>query len=484
VDEANALPVYNSATGISQTIQEDEELEDSELEAAPVEADTAPKPVIVLEHSKYDPRVPTPTDPPDSVYRIKLVCTLLDAASKSIVTRGNLPRLKGFLTAFQRYLFIKTSLPAEVEFSLLDTLDMLDSRWRQVTKGMSKDEGFPRYSSWLDAHNATVAMEASGLLDDGNNHAKSADVSLEGSIADDDESNSQFDDDNDSMLSGGGRDSDGEHVEGDLVSEEGGTAERSAHSFDEDEGSAASDDDNPMEDDEEVEFDEEAYMQQLEEEAFERELRKITLEALEKGKNVSRKQVAEYMPSGNQLGVHKRKLIEPTPAESLAGPAPPIPSSIFALGGKSGISFQMLKKGNKNKVETRAFVVPEDTNLAQVATRNDDQALRERDVIKQRVLQYEAESANAEYTTGGNVYLEQEKLVKIRNRLSMEEIDKNFGTAGGNLRQPAADKPKTTGPPPTAPPAGRFGAGRRGPGRGGGGGGRGRSSAGGRVLFS
>jgi regulator of nonsense transcripts 2 len=213
-------------------------------------------------------------------------------------------------------------------------------------------------------------------------------------------------------------------------------------------------DETDEEEDEEEEFDEEAYMQQLEAEAFERELRRLTMDALEKGKAVSRGgKVADSMPTGSQV-IRKK-----SETETSAG---------FALGGKTGVSFQLLKKGNKGKMEAKQFFVPADTNLAAVATKQDDKAAKERDMIKARVLQYEAESAEAE-VSGGNVYLEQEKLQVIRNRLSMEEIDRNFGTTGGNLRP--ADKTKLgstggRGPGRGLPSGGRgYGSGR---GRGGG----------------
>ncbi|GKY98843.1 hypothetical protein MPSEU_000840300 [Mayamaea pseudoterrestris] len=480
VTELPPLSGYKSATGISQTIQEDKELDDSELVTMDEAISAQPKPVAVSEHSVYDPRVPTPIDPPTSAYRIKLVCTLLDVAANLVVTRANLPRLKGFLAAFQRYLFIKSSLPVELEFSLLDTFDVLDSRWRQVTKSLPsnknqslKEEGFPRYSSWLDAHNATVAMEESGQLDetiraDTLMDAKSSSIALDDSMHDD-ESNSQLEDDEDSIESG--QESVSDKVEGDLLSEGPGTAEQSAESSDDEYGEESSED--------EEDFDEEAYMRQLEEEAFERELRKITMDALEKGKNLSRKQVAELMPSGSQISTIKKKTLDPTPAESLALP---MSSTVNALGGKMGVNFQLLKKGNKGKIEIKSLIVPSDNKLAQIASKKDDEAIRERDAIKQRVLRYEAESANAEFT-GGNVYLEQEKLVKIRNRLSMDDIDKNFGTSGGNLRLNAADtKPKPAAP--STPLPGRLGSagfgGRGGPGRGRGG----RFNSGGRTLFS
>jgi hypothetical protein len=48
-----------------------------------------------------------------------------------------------------------------MEFSLLDTFDVVDSQWLKAAKsgGSSDggDGGFKCYASWIDAHNATVA---------------------------------------------------------------------------------------------------------------------------------------------------------------------------------------------------------------------------------------------------------------------------------------------------------------------------------------
>jgi regulator of nonsense transcripts 2 len=473
--------VPNSTGGVAQTIQEDEEMEDAELEAqeeAPKEAE----PVAVSKYSKYDPRVPSLVDAPNSVFRIKLVCTLLETVAKSIVTRNNLSKIEGFLTAFQRYLFTKTVLPTEVEFQLLDTFDIIDSQWRKVSKdgGKSKKnsgdgsgQGFPRYNAWLNAHNATVGAEEAEALAE-----ERARTRLEGLAADiksvdgdetissdlmneDDELMDEDDDDStEDALSTSAKDSiNDDHEEFQLSGDEGaGDGEEDEEKMDEDDDEEEDDDESEDEEgSDEEEFDEEAYMQQLEAEAFERELRRLTMDALEKGKSTSRGgKVADAMPMGSHVIRKKTGDTENAPA--------------FALGGKAGISFQLLKKGNKGKMEAKQFYVPSDTNLAAVATKQDDAAAKERDMIKARVLQYEAESAEAEIT-GGNVYLEQGKLEVIRNRLSMEEIDRNFGTSGGNLRPEKAKSGSSAGRALSsgrgAPPGGRgYGRGRgRGSGR-------------------
>ena len=485
------LPVYNSAAAAvaDAAIAEDEEMDMGELETK--KAEEEPRPVAVSSASKYDPRVPSLTDPPAAVYRVTLVCTLLEASSRQLVTKKNLPRLRAFMADFQRYLFTKPILPTEVEFALLDTFDAIESQWRRVNKSNQNDKenDFPRYQSWLDAHNAAVAYEETeaahekkrrlhmeALADPSNTlvdienlgDQELYDGSQEGS-----QQGSQLEDDDDDASRSYSiyNDEEGE-PENEVADED---EERKDPGNDEEEDDEDDEDDYEEDDDEEEEeFDEEAYMRQLEEEAFERELRRATMEALEKGKNASRKLVAGDMISGSQTIKKKASDRAPGKVDQVTSGQP---AGMFALSGQAGIGFQLLKRGNKGKVEARDFVVPVDTNLAVVATRNDDAAARERDEIKKRVLQYEAVSAEAELT-GGNVYLEQEKLQVIRNKpLSMEDIDRNFGTTRGDLA--TNSRPTTTTSGSSTPLEGR------GPGRGRGGrgrGGRGRSSSG-RTLF-
>ena len=497
---SSKLPVYNSAGRVSQAIQEDEEMESEELETNVEEA--APEPVAVSAYSKFDPRVPTGKDPPNSSYRIALVCTLLEVVAKSLVSRNNIPRLKGFLAAFQRYLFTKTILPTDVEFALLDTFDIIDSQWKRVTKGYGRaasseadgsENGFPRYASWLDSHNATVAFEESEAVFEVQKRARLEALADESKSLSEinDESSSMNDDDVGSMMDEEDDDGSTVHTGG---SEEGPVEynmDQQPTGEDEEGQSWVSDDDADNDEEDRDDFegdsdngegedesDEEALMRQLEEEAFERELRRVTMEALEKGKNASRKQVGDSMISGSQI-VKKK----PTDVAR----SDPTDTSGLALGGEAGISFQVLKKGNKGKVEAKELVVPVDTNLAMVATKQDDAKAREREDIKRRVLTYEAQSAEAE-VAGGNVYLEQERLQRNRNKtLSMDEIDKNFGTTGGNLHPSQVAKPldrRYRGGPPAG--RGRAGGARGGDGRGGvvgarsGDGGRGRGSRGGR----
>jgi len=449
------LPILNSATGISHAIQEDEEMQDEAFERK-VEDTEMLKVVAVSFYSIYDPRVPSPIDLPNSVFRVKLVCTLLEASMKNIVTRNNISSLEGFITAFQRYLFTKSSLPTEVEFSLLDTFDALDSKWKKISpkerrKGDScsvSDQGFPRFECWTDAHNATTAREEEIATAETRNRARLealagiTEGNFEDILHDDDIATEDDDDDYD------GSDDDETDSEDDIDDDEdAGISNADEDDYDigeddiedEEESELESDEDDDEEDydEDEEEFDEEAYMKQLEEEAFERELRRITIDALEKGKNAARAaahgKVADYMPSGSQYT--RKKQVEVPESEN----------PTVALGGREGVTFQLLKKGNKGKVEAKELIVPKDTNLAKRASKQDDEADREHDIIKARVLQYEAESAEQEHL-GGNVYLEQTKLQVIRNRpLSMEDIDRNFGTSRGDRPSPCEIRSNPSG---------------------------------------
>lgn len=458
-DETGAnetLPVYNSAGGISQTINEDEEMEEAELETEEVAEPAKPQVVAVSKYSKYDPRVPCAIDLPNSVFRVKLVCTLLDSTARYLMTKGNLNLLDGYLAAFQRYLFTKTLLPTDVEFALLDTFDVIDSKWRVAMKDKilageheKKDYGFPRYATWLDAHNATEAVEEADALHEARTRARlevmagaadAADSSIEGdsvneldSMLDEDEESGDEHmslQDTDSEIESHDRDESGVESEDESEGSSEDESEDESHDSDEELDEYAGS--------EEEEFDEEAYMRQLEEEEFERELRRLTMDALEKGKNTARTaiggKVADVMPSGSQF--IRKKPVEP---EATGEP-------MLALGGKEGISFQLLKKGNKGKVEAKQFVVPSDTNLAKRASKQDDEAAKEREMLKARVLEYEAESAEG---LGGNVYLETEKLQVIRNRpLTMQDIDNSFGTTRGDREPSSSSKPPPNKKPP------------------------------------
>ena len=144
------------------------------------------------------------------------------------------------------------------------------------------------------------------------------------------------------------------------------------------------------------------------------------MDALEKGKTSARTgaggKVSSQMPAAPQFVAKKMSVDQSQTEKDTPNP----------FTGEGGVAFKLLKKGNKGKMEEKQFLVPSSTNFAHRATKKDDEAAKERDLLKARVLQYEAESA--ELNAGGNLYLDDSKLQVIRNRpLTMDAIDSNFG---------------------------------------------------------
>lgn len=413
-----------SSLGVTEAIQEDEELEeedecdkpDEEKDDKEIEnQEVAPIPVSPF--AEFDPRVPSMIDPPSAVFRIKLICTLLDSCASSLVSATNLPKLDMFLAAFQRYIFIKDFLPTDIEFSLLDTFDLLES-CSKIAKKDNKKGTISRYKNWIDAHNAVIKHEEleksheskmnRRLLHQAGLLATLDQQDLQGVDSDDEMSTNSIEDEDNS-------DSGEEMSEDEMESED-----------DDSEDEEGSDEDDEHDDDDEVllqmQQQEEEERKKREDECFEQELRKLTMDALEKGKNAARTmastKVSGTMPSASQFIRGKKTSQDSIDLSSNQG-------SIFALSGASGMNFQLIKRGRKGKAEAKSFVVPTDTNLAKIATKHDDEAARERDMLKARVLRYEAESAE-NYT--GDVYMDQGSLPEVRNRtLRNIDIDKQFG---------------------------------------------------------
>lgn len=119
------------------------------------------------------------------------------------------------------------------------------------------------------------------------------------------------------------------------------------------------------------------------------------MDALEKGKNSARTgaggKVSSQMPAAPQF-VAKKPSAAQKQAEGELHQNP--------FGVEGGISLRLLKKGNKGKMEEKQFLVPSSTNLARWATKQDDKAAKEQDLLKARVLQYEVESAEVRHSGG------------------------------------------------------------------------------------
>jgi len=414
--------------------EDNEEKEEGEKEDEG-EGNKQPQVVSVSSLSRYDPRVPSDIDPPVAVFRIKIVCTILETASSHAVTVNNKSKLEFALASLQRYLFTKTSLPTDVEFSVLDLFDALDSELKKISSGVGKNKkaasaSFVRYNSWLDAHQFVVTEETTKALDEARVRVRvlaqagllgADDASItDGDLLEDEDVDSveEMSDEEESL--------DKDSVEGDLDDD---SVEESigATGLGDNESQSSSSDGEDLSDDEEGDGIDEAaaeaaYMRQIQDEEFESELRRLTMDALEKGKVTARTGTGGKVSS--QMPVAPQFIAKKPAVSDQRHPGEGDNTEVSPFHSEEGMSFKLFKRGNKGKQEQVQLFVPKDTNLARRATRQDDEAAKERDMLKARVLQYEAESADA----GGNVYLDETKLQVIRNRpLTMDTINKNFG---------------------------------------------------------
>ena len=86
----------------------------------------------------HDYNIPSLLDPPDNLFRIKLVCVLLDTVGKYLNRRNDKKRLEYFLLFFQSYYWFKkcdpfwasSVFPINVEHQFEDTVKSIRPKFR------------------------------------------------------------------------------------------------------------------------------------------------------------------------------------------------------------------------------------------------------------------------------------------------------------------------------------------------------------------
>ncbi|KAK0212735.1 ARM repeat-containing protein [Desarmillaria ectypa] len=73
-----------------------------------------------------------PLDMPDDFFRVRLVCVLLDTCGMCFDRGTQRKKLDNFLTMFQFYIHCKQTLPMDVDFMLLDSLDAIRPKFELV----------------------------------------------------------------------------------------------------------------------------------------------------------------------------------------------------------------------------------------------------------------------------------------------------------------------------------------------------------------
>lgn len=110
----------------------------------------------------------TPLDPPDDFFRIRLVCTVLDACGMCFDRGSSRKKLDFFLTFFQYYMLTKDPLPMEIDFLVQDVFTAIRPQWKLIT---DLDEAA---KSFADAVQSKYRQEASGRVPEDGDDAESS----------------------------------------------------------------------------------------------------------------------------------------------------------------------------------------------------------------------------------------------------------------------------------------------------------------------
>ncbi|OQR99407.1 regulator of nonsense transcripts 2 [Thraustotheca clavata] len=293
---------------------------------------------------KYDPRVPSEVDDDRNVFRIRLICALLETVGTSFdrgITRKKLDR---FLVFFQRYCLSKSEIPLETEFAILDLVELLHPKEKMV-----------RYETWAQAEAAVEAIFAYELqqaerLESKNALSTAAKDGFSSIPEDEDE-----EDDEEEIDESGGEESADE-----------ATSPHDAIENDDDE--SEEDDDEEEEDDEEEQIIVKHQQPQttVEDEEFEKAFKSLVMQA----SNEARKHPAR---------VNVDKMAIPTVLKTTHHLEQP--------RDENSVVFRLLKRGNKGKLEAREILVPQATSLAQHSQRQEDAGKKEQSELKRLVLQ-------------------------------------------------------------------------------------------------
>ncbi|TYZ60274.1 hypothetical protein PybrP1_008505 [[Pythium] brassicae (nom. inval.)] len=314
---------------------------------------------LLVPDMRFDPRVPSAVDGPTDVFRIRLVCALIEACNGASSSSSSLSsasatgergiskaRLGRFLVFFQRYLFSKTEIPLETDFVVVDLFEAL--------AGSLKDQ-FKKVESWEEADAAVQAVVRSEL----------------------------------------------EEAERRLAKKNAALAAahpgRARDSF----GDAGIEDDEDDDDDDEEEEEEEEEEEQLI--IHDRVQRTEEDDEFEKAFKTMMQSSADARKLAGRVNVDKMAI--PTVVKSTLPPAvgaggeaasgasagavaaSAAAASPFGANGPPGVVFRMLRRGNKGKVEARQLVVPEESSLAQHSHRQENAGKKEQSEIKRLVLQ-------------------------------------------------------------------------------------------------
>ncbi|KAF0699782.1 Aste57867_9663 [Aphanomyces stellatus] len=288
---------------------------------------------------KYDPRVLSDVDNDRNVFRVRLVCSLLETCGLSFDRGINKKKLERFVVFFQRYLMSKSEIPLETEFVVLDLFELLGAKDKIV-----------RFDTWEQADAAaqgiwTVELQqAEKRLLKNKATNNSLPVPEEYDEEEEEEDNYSSEEEVEEGTVGGVDDDDDDE---------------------DDDGATSSEDED--EDEEEEEEEEQIIVKHQpkyeEDDDFDKAFKSMMQGSLESRKHIPRVNVDKMAIPTVVKTTHHLDQVE-----------------------QSTVVFRLLKRGNKGKVEAREIMVPQETSLAQHSQRQEDAGKKEQSELKRLVL--------------------------------------------------------------------------------------------------
>lgn len=354
----------------------------------------------LVPQSRYDPRVPSSVDSSTDVFRIRLVCTLIESCGTSAYTERESTfsnglekglqriRLKCFMVFFQRYILSKDEIPLETDFVIIELFESLTRAWKdqfvryetweeadteaQKISATQLQETEKRQSTKLTRDNVNNETDGNAMRDDaGSKHSSNeASKRMDNDEADSREDEDEDEDEDDDDEEDDEEDEDAQDLKkGDVAKAVKGEVEEEAEDDVDDE------EDQIIENEDDNDFViRDRYQRNEEDELFEQAYKSMVQSSVEPRK------------SANRINVDKMAI--PTMIKTVHPSYTDVEGSTQqGKQGTDGVVYKMLRRGNKGKVEARCLIVPEQSSLAQHCHRQENAGRREQSELKRLVLQ-------------------------------------------------------------------------------------------------
>jgi len=383
----------------------------------------------------YDPRVSTEIDPPGDLFRAQVVCELLNTTGMYFIKGKPKEKLTRFLVYFQRYLLTKQFIPLHVEFTILDTLDMLEELAKEAeNEGRRGSKPVGRGTSKLLATNASAGSEGPIFARFETFEAAQAAVEVYEQVPEEERARLEREQECEAEEELQARDEEGDDAdEGeDGSGEESGdsddsSSDGSGDSSESDSESDSDDDDEDEDNDDEDDEDEEERERREENERSEalaaKMMEKLRIaeedEEFEKAFKSVMQESVHHISSKTSNDVNRMVIpaVLPKPKNAFRssmstgeGDEEDEEESGFNGGGDGGpggsgsgsgknrpaVVFKLLSRDTKGRFETRSLSVPQDNKMAVHLAKAEEAQRAEKQLLKARVLQINQLAAEAE----------------------------------------------------------------------------------------